>query len=143
MKAKELISKLDEINNLALEMKGRHSANVIAVKVQNLIQETHRSRISSQRISSPPVNRCSCGAELPTVSNDETPPEFCSEKCKDEELIISIAGLLADLPDPLLALMERVFSMASVFTKQEEQDHPGVVAEVQQLHEATQMARCL
>lgn len=152
MKAKELISKLDEINTLALEMKGRHAANVIAVKTQDLIQETHAS---SQ------VNRCRCGVELLTVSSGEThgtaadvlllamnphetPPKFCSEKCKEKELILSIADLLADLPDPLLAVMERAFSVyASYSARVGLLPVPGVVAEVQQLQEATQIARCL
>ena len=30
----------------------------------------------------PARNRCRCGADLPQVSDDETPPEFCSEDCK-------------------------------------------------------------
>ena len=71
MNTETLIKKLEEIENLALDIKGRFTATVIAVKTKDLIREL-----------SPPANHCHCGAELPTVSDDETPYEFCSEKCK-------------------------------------------------------------
>jgi len=71
MKNKELIDKLERIELLALEIKGRPAAAVIAINARELIREL-----------SPPANHCHCGAELPTVSDDETPYEFCSEKCK-------------------------------------------------------------
>jgi len=71
MNNKELIDKLERIELLALEIKGRPAASVIAINARELIQEL-----------SPPANHCHCGAELPTVSDDETPYEFCSEKCK-------------------------------------------------------------
>ncbi|KKM24316.1 hypothetical protein LCGC14_1606260 [marine sediment metagenome] len=28
---------------------------------------------------------CRCGRELPTVPDTETPYEFCSQQCKDED----------------------------------------------------------
>jgi endogenous inhibitor of DNA gyrase (YacG/DUF329 family) len=30
-------------------------------------------------------NNCRCGVELPTVKDNETPPQFCSEKCRIED----------------------------------------------------------
>jgi hypothetical protein len=71
MNTEILIKKLEDIENLALEIKGRPAAAVIAINARELIQEL-----------SPPANHCHCGAELPTVSDDETPYEFCSDKCK-------------------------------------------------------------
>ena len=71
MNTETLIKKLEEIESLALDIKGRFTATVIAVKTKDLIREL-----------SPPADHCHCGAELPAVDEDETPPEFCSEKCK-------------------------------------------------------------
>jgi len=31
------------------------------------------------------VDQCRCGAVLPTVADDETPYQFCSEECKAQE----------------------------------------------------------
>jgi len=77
MNTETLINKLEEIESLALDIKGRFTATVIAVKTKDLIREL-----------SPPANHCHCGAELPTVDEDETPYEFCSEKCKDYTRIL-------------------------------------------------------
>ena len=71
MNNKELIDRLERIELLALEIKGRPAASVIAVKTKDLIREL-----------SPPAGHCHCGTELPAVDEDDGTIEFCSEKCK-------------------------------------------------------------
>ena len=76
MNTEILIKKLEDIENLALEIKGRPAASVIAINARSLIQEVGSGQAGRYRAW------CRCGAELPTVSDDETPYEFCSDKCK-------------------------------------------------------------
>jgi hypothetical protein len=71
MNTETLINKLEEIESLALDIKGRLAATVIAVKTKDLIREL-----------SPPAGHCHCGTELPAVDEDDGTIEFCSEKCK-------------------------------------------------------------